>query len=246
MYQSQHVSVVIPAYNEAQSVGLVVSGLKTLRFDHVDVVDHIVVCDNASDDGTARAAAAAGACVVFEAQRGYGRACLTAIAELPETDLVVFVDADHSVDPSEMISLLQCISRGADLAIGSRQLGHAESGALTPQQLLGNKLVTFLMRAIWRKPVTDLGPFRALGAATLCRLNMADEAYGWTVEMQAKALSLGLDVREVPVTCKRRIGRSKISGTWRGTIGAMFGIFGMLVKVAWQHQRDQKKMSVSV
>lgn len=245
MYLSQHVSVIIPAYNEVQSVGLVVSGIKALRFDGIDLIDHIVVCDNASNDGTAQVAADAGAHVVYEPRRGYGRACLSAIAALPETDVVVFIDADHSMDVTETIRLLERLARGADLVIGSRALGSSEPGALTPQQLFGNKFATWLMRAIWRKPITDLGPFRVVGAATLRRLNMEDEAYGWTVEMQAKALSLGLDVQEVPVTCKRRIGMSKISGTWRGTFGAMIGIFGTLAKIVWRQQRSRKKPALS-
>lgn len=237
MYLKHHVSVVIPAYNEVHSVGLVVSALRTLQYHNHQLIDHIVVCDNASDDATANVAGEAGAYVVYEARRGYGQACLTAIANLPQTDMVVFIDADHSVDVSETLSLLECLSEGADLAIGSRHLGDTQPGALTPHQMAGNRFVTFLMRLIWRKPITDLGPFRAIRTTTLGKLAMADTAYGWTVEMQAKALSLDLEVREVPVTCKRRIGVSKISGTWRGTIGATCGILGTLAKIAWCQRR---------
>ncbi len=240
MYLDQHITAVIPAFNEEPSIGIVVRNLLELQAAGTPLIDHVIVCDNASTDQTARRASDAGAAVVYEPRRGYGSACLAALGHLPETDIVLFVDADHSVDLSQTRDLLAALDN-ADLVIGSRRLGRAQAGAMTPQQIWGNRLVTFLMRQIWRQPVTDLGPFRLLRARTLAQLQMADTAYGWTVEMQAKALCLGLRVQEVPVHSLRRIGRSKISGTWRGTLGAMYGILTTLAGIAWRCKFNRRR-----
>ncbi len=164
-----------------------------------------------------------------EPEAGYGAACLAGIAALPEVDIVVFVDGDNSDYPEDMADLVDPIIAGrADLVIGSRVLGQAEAGALTPQQRWGNWLATRLIRLIWGVRFTDLGPFRAISRDALDRLAMADRTYGWTVEMQIKAAELGLTVIEVPVRYRRRIGVSKISGTVRGVVLAGTKILSMI------------------
>ena len=209
------VGVVIPALNEAKALPLVLAAIPPW-------VALVVVADNGSTDGTAAVARAHGATVVTEPVRGYGRACLTALAALPAgIDVVVFIDGDASDAPEEMAALVQPLADGrADFVIGSRMLGARERGSLTPQQVLGNGLACFLIRLIWGQRFTDLGPFRAIRAETLRGLAMADQDYGWTVEMQIKAAQMGISCVEVPVCYKRRIGVSKVSGTLRGVIGA--------------------------
>lgn len=219
------VSVIIPAYNEALSIGLVVAEIPA------GLVREVVVVDNNSSDDTAAVARAAGATVVHEARPGYGHACLAGMAyvfhkpaaELP--DIIVFLDGDHSDYPEEMPALLAPILSGAaEMVIGSRALGAREAGAMLPQQLAGNWLATRLLRWLYGVRYTDLGPFRAIEAAALQRLHMQDKTYGWTVEMQLKAAKLGLRGVEVAVRYRRRIGVSKVSGTVRGTLGAGYKI----------------------
>jgi glycosyltransferase involved in cell wall biosynthesis len=209
------VCVIIPALNEEKALPLVLKAIPGW-------VARVIVADNGSTDATAGVARAHGAHVVHVPQRGYGRACLAAIAALPaETDVVVFLDGDASDAPEEMAVLLAPLANGtADFVIGSRVLGERERGSLTPQQIFGNALACLLMRLIWGVRFTDLGPFRAIRASTLRQLQMADENYGWTVEMQIKAAQHGVPSTEVPVSYKRRIGVSKVSGTVRGVIGA--------------------------
>jgi len=224
------VAVVIPALDEEASVGAVVRGLAAALAVPTGPAagggHEIVVCDNGSRDGTAQAARDAGATVVVAARRGYGSACLAGLAHLRERaagppEVVVFADADGSDDPSELALLLGPLAAGrADLVIGSRTLGRAEPGALTVPQRFGNRLAACLLRALFGTTTTDLGPFRAVRWAALERLAMRDPDYGWTVEMQAKAARRGPVVVEAPVSYRRRIGRSKISGTVRGVIGA--------------------------
>ncbi|RMH54104.1 MAG: glycosyltransferase family 2 protein [Candidatus Hydrogenedentota bacterium] len=229
MWKSERVGLVIPAFNEERSVGAVVEEFRGLCVDGAPLLDRIVVCDNASTDATAAEAERGGAEVVREEIQGYGAACLAGIATLgDDVEIVAFADADRSDDPAELPRLLEEISRGADLVIGSRVLGRAEPGALTPQQRFGNALAAFLIRLRWNAPVTDLGPFRVIRRRALERLAMADRTYGWTVEMQVKAIKRGLVIREVPVTYRRRVGKSKISGTVKGTIGAGVKILGTI------------------
>ncbi len=214
MREDRRISVIIPAQDEEGAIAKVIAAVPSW-------VDDIVVADNASADQTAECARAAGAQVVRETEPGYGAACLAGIAALGPTDVVVFVDGDHSDYPEDMASLVDPILAGrADLVIGSRALGEREAGSMTPPQLFGNWLATRLIRLVWGVRYTDLGPFRAVAAEQLDRLGMVDRTYGWTVEMQIKAIEKCLRVLEVPVRYRRRIGVSKISGTVRGTVMA--------------------------
>ncbi|WP_375419491.1 glycosyltransferase family 2 protein [uncultured Hymenobacter sp.] len=225
------IDVIIPAYNEARSIAQVIAEIP------VGLVREVVVVDNNSSDNTAAVARAAGATVVRETRPGYGHACLAGMAhifgkpaaELP--DIIVFLDGDHSDYPEEMPALLAPILGGeADMVIGSRALGQRERGAMLPQQLFGNWLATKLLRWLYGARYTDLGPFRAIRAGALQRLNMQDKTYGWTVEMQLKAAKLGLRAVEVPVRYRRRIGVSKVSGTVKGTLGAGYKILWTIFK----------------
>ena len=224
------VAVVIPALNEELSLALV------LRDIPRPPVGQVVVVDNGSTDRTAAAAAAGGARVVREPCRGYGAACLRGLAELAEQpsgppDVVVFLDADYSDHPDELALLLDPIRSGdADMVIGSRLAGRRERGAMPPQSVWGNRLACFLMKLLFRANYTDLGPFRAIRWDALQRLGMCDRNYGWTVEMQIKAVRAGLRVREVPVSYRRRLGVSKISGTVRGTIKAGYKILYLIAR----------------
>ncbi len=195
------------------------------------LVDQIIVCDNGSTDETAARAAASGAIVAFEPERGYGAACLAALAVEVEKDIIVFVDGDHSVVSSELPDIITPLLNGADLVIGSRTLGTTEKGALSIPQRFGNMLATLLISKLWSANVTDLGPFRATTQKTLLDLQMSDRNFGWTVEMQVRALQENKTIKEVPVSTMKRIGKSKISGTVRGVIGAGHGILGTIFKL---------------
>lgn len=237
MIAGKTIGAVIPAHNEAEAIAQVVQGLRGLqtgRDTSQRLIDRIVVCNNASTDATAQRARQAGAEVVDEPRPGYGFACMAGIAQLPDVDIVLFVDGDHSVDYSTIPGLLDEITAGADLCIGSRTLADNEPGALTPQQVAGNRLATWMINRLWDERITDLGPLRAIRRRMLERLNMQDGTFGWTVEMQIKAIALGMDVREVPSASRRRIGQSKISGTFKGTVLAGYGIISTILKLYWQ------------
>jgi len=225
-----NVALVIPALDEESAIGALL--------DAVDrsVVRDIIVGDNGSRDNTADIARARGATVIHVAERGYGAACAGALALLPlDTDVVLFMDADGSDDPAEIPLLLSPIEENrADLVIGSRALGSVEPGALTPQQRFGNWLATHLIALIYGHRYTDLGPFRAIRRELLDRIGMRDRRYGWTVEMQVRALQLGARVAEVPVRYRKRIGKSKISGTVSGVLKAGWWIVYTIVKYAWR------------
>jgi glycosyltransferase involved in cell wall biosynthesis len=222
------VDVVIPALDEEEAIGAVIAEIPRGR------VRRIVVCDNGSRDRTAEVARRAGAHVVHEKERGYGAACARALSEIATDppDVVVFLDGDRSDRPEEMARLLDAIAGGAELVIGSRTLGEREAGALTPQQLVGNAIACGALRVLYGARYTDLGPFRAIRWTALQRIGMRDRGYGWTVEMQIAAARLGLRHAEVPVSYRRRIGRSKISGTIRGTVLASATILGLLARHA--------------
>ncbi len=214
---------VIPALNEAESLGLVLDALPR------PPIRRVVVADNGSTDATARVAREHGAIVVFEPHRGYGAACLEALHALKADppDVVLFLDADGSDDPAEAPAVLAPILEGrADLVVGSRVLGLREPGALSPHARFGNWLATRLIAAFYGARYTDLGPFRAIRYDALVGLEMKDRDFGWTVEMQVKAARRGLRHIEVPVRYRRRVGRSKISGTVGGSVRAGVKILG--------------------
>ena len=213
------VDVIIPAFNERDSLPRVLADLPA------DRLREVVVVDNGSTDGTAELARLGGATVIREERRGYGSACLAGIAELRRRReppaVVVFLDADYSDHPDELPQLVEPIVRGeADLVIGSRVLGPRERGALLPQARMGNWLASRLIRLFYGERMTDLGPFRAIRWERLLELGMTDRDFGWTAEMQVKAARAGLRYREVPVSYRRRIGVSKITGTVSGTLRA--------------------------
>lgn len=222
------VDVIIPAFNEEKSIPKVISAIPSW-------VRHIVVANNNSTDSTAEVAQKSGAIVVFEGQKGYGKACLTAMdwikSQEVQPDVLVFLDGDFSDYPEEMGLLIKPIEEGkADMVIGSRALGNRERGSMTLPQVFGNWLATTLMRWIQGAHYSDLGPFRAIGWKKLLELEMRDENYGWTIEMQIKAHQRGLRYLEVPVTYRKRIGVSKVSGTVKGVIGAGYKIILTIFK----------------
>lgn len=216
------ISVIIPALNEEAAIGGVVGRIP-------DFVTEVIVADNGSTDRTATRARTAGAKVVYVPEAGYGRACLAGVAEAGNTDIFVFIDGDGSDVPEEMSELLAPILSGeVDMVIGSRALGVAERGSLTLPQRFGNQLACTLMRLFWGAKYTDLGPFRAIRREAYERLQMTAPTFGWTVEMQVRALKQKLAVADVPVSYKQRIGVSKISGTVRGVVLAGTYILGTI------------------
>lgn len=226
------IDVIIPAYNEEKSIGLVLAGIPR------DWVREIIVCNNNSTDGTASAARQAGATVVDQPRKGYGSACLKGIEHIrsrPENeqpDIVVFLDGDYSDHPEQLPELLRPILEdGMELVIGSRALGNMEKGAMLPQQVFGNWLATTLIRLLYDYHFTDLGPFRAIRWNKLLEIDMQDPDFGWTVEMQIKAAKYKLRSTEVPVRYRKRVGVSKVSGTIRGTILAGHKILWTIFKL---------------
>ncbi|MGH9804547.1 MAG: glycosyltransferase family 2 protein [Candidatus Acidiferrales bacterium] len=224
------VALIIPALDEELALGSVLDALPRGLFARV------IVADNGSSDGTADVARLRGAEVVWEPRRGYGRACLAGLAALDETtEIVVFMDADGSDVPEEARQIVAPIVAGeADLVIGSRALGRAEPGSLRWAQRWGNRLAVGLIALLYGHRYTDLGPFRAIRRASLEKLGMRDPDFGWTVEMQVKALLNGLRVREIPVSYRRRTGRSKISGTVSGTLQAGIKILWTICKLRFR------------
>ena len=222
------IKVIIPAFNEADSIDKVIG-------DIPDIVDEIIVVDNNSSDKTAEIVKKTGATALHEEKKGYGYACLKGMkyvasqSKLP--DIIVFLDGDYSDYPEELTKIVRpIIEDDVDLVIGARVKKLREKHSMTPQQVFGNWLATFLMKLFFRAKYTDLGPFRAIKYDKLLSLEMVDKTYGWTVEMQLKALRKKLKYTEVPVRYKKRIGVSKVSGTVKGTIFAALKILGWIFK----------------
>jgi len=216
MHHNPKISIIIPALNEEESIGRVLNDIPG------EIVEEVIVVDNGSSDNTVTVSKGLGVNVILEPLKGYGAACLRGISILKQdTDIVVFLDADYSDYPQDLHTVVKpIIDDDAEMVIGSRMLGVRKKGALLPQAIFGNKLATFLIRLFWGFKYTDLGPFRAIKYRDLIALNMIDKNFGWTVEMQIKALKKGLRIAEVPVRYRKRIGKSKITGTFSGTVRA--------------------------
>lgn len=222
-------AAIIPAYNEEKSIAKVISEIP-LKY-----VNEIIVVNNNSIDNTAEEAMKAGATVLLEEQKGYGAACLTGIeyCKNKNFEVILFVDGDYSDYPAEAEKLLIPIfNNGFDFVLGSRVLGKREKGALPIQSQFGSKLAGFLINIFWKFKYTDLGPFRAIKFDKLLEMNMQDKWFGWTVEMQIKAVLMKLRTIEVPVSYRNRIGKSKVTGTVKGTIMASVIILGTIFKYA--------------
>jgi glycosyltransferase involved in cell wall biosynthesis len=226
------VSVIIPTHNEAQSIGRVLADLPA------GMVTEVLVVDSNSTDGTPEIAAKMGARVLHEPRRGYGRACLTGIANASAPDVIVFLDGDYSDRPAELPLLLAPILDGrADITLGSRLGEHSLRGALPWHSEFGNRLAATLIRLLYGLRISDLGPFRAGRADVLCQLDLQEETYGWAVEIILKGTLGGFRIVEVPVSYYPRIGKSKISGTLRGTFGAAWFIISLILRYYFRHRR---------
>ena len=226
------IDVIIPAYNEEQSISKVIAEIPK------PLIREVIVCNNASTDGTAQVAREAGATVLDQPEKGYGAACLKGIeyikakAEKDHPDIIVFIDGDYSDYPEEMPHLVAPILENqVDMVIGSRALGNMQKGAMMPQQIFGNWLATTLIKLFYNYEFTDLGPFRAIKFDKLLEIDMQDRDFGWTVEMQVKAAKYKLKCTEIPVRYRKRIGVSKVSGTIKGTILAGHKILWTIFKL---------------
>jgi len=227
------VSVIIPTHNEAQAIERVLADIPA------DLVSEIIVVDSNSTDGTPDIASRMGARVIQEPRRGYGRACLTGIANAVAPDALVFLDGDYSDRPSELSLVLAPITEGrADIVLGSRLHDRRSAGALPWHQAFGNRLAAGLIDLIYGLKITDLGPFRAGRADVIRGLALEEVTYGWAVEMILKGALAGYRVLEVPVSYHPRIGKSKISGTVKGTLGAGWFILSLIVRYHFQRRRS--------
>ncbi|NKB75504.1 MAG: glycosyltransferase [Gammaproteobacteria bacterium] len=231
MYFNKHITVIIPALNEAAAIGLVIA-------DVPDCVDHIIVVDNGSFDDTAGIAKSHGATVIVEHRKGYGAACIAGLKGIVSTDLIGFIDGDYSDYPGELTQVITPVARGeADLSIGCRHNRDQKTpSGLYWHQRLGNWLACGFVRYAYGYQVTDFGPMRCLRWDALERLNMCDQDYGWTAEMQIKAIKNGFRILEVPVNYRPRIGESKISGTLKGSIFAGYKIFYWAIRLLFSTQ----------
>ncbi|MAB47510.1 MAG: UDP-glucose--dolichyl-phosphate glucosyltransferase [Flavobacteriaceae bacterium] len=228
------IKVIIPAYNEEASIPLVIKDIPS-------IVDEIIVVSNNSTDNTEANAKQAGATVLIEKQKGYGYACLKGMdyvanfKKSEQPDIIVFLDGDYSDYPEELTKIVQPILEDdVDFVVGARVKEFREDGSMTGPQIFGNWLATKLMRLLFKSTFTDLGPFRAIKYEKLLDLKMEDKTYGWTVEMQLKALKQKLSYREIPVKYKNRIGVSKVSGTIKGAIFAGVKILGWIFKYSFK------------
>ena len=222
------IKVIIPAYNEANSIAKVIQEIPA-------IVSEIIVVNNNSSDDTAINATRAGATVLNETRKGYGYACLCGMDYIAKKsrkpNIIVFIDGDYSDYPEELSKIVKPIlDDNVDLVIGARIKALREDGSMTPQQIFGNKLATFLMKLFFRSTFTDLGPFRAIKYEKLLEMEMEDKTYGWTIEMQLKALKNKMSYVEIPVHYKKRIGVSKVSGTIKGSIFAGVKILAWIFK----------------
>lgn len=227
-----NIKVIIPAYNEENSIGLVVQEIPK-------IVSEIIVISNNSTDKTIEVARNAEATVLSENRKGYGYACLKGLEYISnqkiKPDIIVFLDGDYSDYPEELTNLIEPILKdNTDFVIGARVSGFREKKSMTPQQIFGNWLATFLMKLFFNAKFTDLGPFRAIKYDKLLALDMQDKTYGWTVEMQLKVLKQKMSYVEIPVHYKTRIGVSKVSGTVNGTLMAGIKIIGWIFKYAFK------------
>ncbi|CAM1349275.1 glycosyltransferase family 2 protein [Tenacibaculum insulae] len=228
----QSIKVIIPAYNEQDSIGLVINDIPS-------IVDEIIVISNNSTDATEVNAKNAGATVLQESKKGYGYACLKGMEYITnqknKPDIIVFLDGDYSDYPEQLTELVApIINDNIDFVIGARVKKLREQGAMTPQQIFGNWLATFLMKLFFGAKFTDLGPFRAIKYNKLLALNMEDKTYGWTVEMQLKALKQKFTYTEIPMKYRNRIGVSKVSGTVKGSIFAGVKILSWIFKYSFK------------
>jgi glycosyltransferase involved in cell wall biosynthesis len=214
-YSGHKISTIIPALNEEKSLPKVIRDLPSF-------IDEIIVCDNGSIDNTSKVATEAGARAVTEPEKGYGAACLKAIEAVDtDTDIILFIDADYSDYPAEAKSIISpIVEDGYDMVIGSRMLTRNEHNAIPPVAAFGNWLTSHLIKIIWKQKFTDIGPFRAIKFDAYKSLDMQDRNFGWTVEMQVKAVKQGLKCLEIPVSYRKRIGTSKVSGTISGSFKA--------------------------
>jgi len=225
------VSIIIPTHNEAQAIGHVLTDIPS------DLATEVIVVDSNSDDGTPRVAAQMGARVLEEPRRGYGRACLTGLEATEAPDIVVFLDGDYSDRPAELPLLLApIIDARADIVLGTRLRTRPVDGALPWHQMLGNRLAASLIRLLYGVKISDLGPFRAARAEVLRELALEETTYGWAVEMILKGALQGFRIVEVPVSYHPRIGKSKISGTFKGTVGAAWFILSRIVRYYFQRR----------
>ena len=226
------INVIIPAYNEEGSIGKVIKDIPA-------IVDEIIVVNNNSTDNTAAVAQTAGATVLTETKAGYGYACLKGMEyvayKIIKPDIIVFLDGDYSDYPEELEKLIApIIQNDIDFVIGARIKKLRAPGSMTVQQIFGNWLATFLMKIIYSSKFTDLGPFRAIKYDKLLQLQMTDKTYGWTVEMQLKAMKQKMSYVEIPLRYRNRIGLSKISGTLKGTVMAGIKIIGWIIKYSFK------------
>jgi len=240
------VAVIVPALNEAGNVAALIAEIRAYADSGMAPVTIRTICivDNGSTDATAKVAAAAGARVVSEPVAGYGRACFAGARANDDVDILVFMDGDRSEVPAEMSLVLTPLLDGrADLVVGSRILGHAEPGALSPQQVLGNRVATVVMGFLFRIKITDLGPYRAIRRADLMALGMTEMTYGWPTEMIARAAHSGLRFQEVPVTCRRRVtGVSKVSGNFKASVRTGWRVFDTIFTVRRSPKPERERV----
>jgi glycosyltransferase involved in cell wall biosynthesis len=224
-----NIAVVIPAFNEARAIGEVVRAVP------VDGVQDIIVVDNGSMDGTADQAALAGARVIHEPRRGYGSACLAGAKAARGSDIIVFLDGDRSDDPRQLDAIATPVVQDrADLVIGSRIGGVIEKGAMPLHAQIGNRLIVWLLHLLYGLRIRDIGSFRAIRTDALFELNMEQLTYGWPVEMVVKAARKKLRIQSVPIIYHRRVGRSKVTGTLKGTMMATYYMFWVPLRYIWK------------